>query len=98
MVYEIEYTVQAQNDLAWLKKHEQVVVVSTIEEQLSHQPVVETHNRKRLRENDVAEWELRVGVFRVLYNVDEVVRIVEIQRIAKKSGSVYLFRGREEEL
>ncbi len=51
-----------------------------------------------MRPNDVADWELRVGNFRVLYDVDEQVRIVEIQRVGEKRGSRFLFGGREEEI
>jgi mRNA-degrading endonuclease RelE of RelBE toxin-antitoxin system len=98
MAYEIEYTEEAIRDLNWLTRNEQVIVLSAIDEQLRHEPSVETRNRKRLRPNDVAEWELRTGIFRVLYNVDEVVRIVEIERIGKKPGSRYMFRGEEAEL
>jgi len=51
-----------------------------------------------MRPNDVAEWELRLGDFRVLYDVDESVRIVEIQRVGEKRGNRFFFRGREGEI
>jgi hypothetical protein len=41
---------------------------------------------------------LRIGEFRVLYNVDEQVRIVAIQRIGEKRRDEFFFRGRQEEL
>ena len=40
-----------------------------IEEQLPHQPLVETKHRKALRPNPIAPWELRAGYFRVFYDV-----------------------------
>jgi mRNA-degrading endonuclease RelE of RelBE toxin-antitoxin system len=98
MTYNIEYTENALRDLEWLRKAEQVIVLAAIDEQLRHEPTVETRNRKQLRPNPIAEWELRVGVFRVLYDVDEVVRIVEVQRVGRKPGSQYSFRGEEAEL
>lgn len=98
MAYTIEYTAEAVQDLKWLKKTEQVSVLSAIEEQLKFEPTVETRNRKRLRPNGTAQWELRVGTFRVLYDVDDVVKVVEIQRVGAKSGNQFVFRGREEEL
>ena len=35
-------------------------MVSEMREQLTHQPQVETRNRKLLRDNPVASWELRI--------------------------------------
>ncbi len=98
MAYEIEYTEAAIRDLEWLKRNEQVIVLSAVDEQLRYDPTIETRNKKHLRSNDTAEWELRVGVFRVLYDVDDVVRIVEVQRVGKKPSHRYMFRGQEEEL
>ena len=98
MAYKIEYTETAVHDLEWLRRNEQVIVLSAIESQLPHEPKVETRNRKRLRPNPVAEWELRVGAFRVLYDVDDTVRIVEVQRIGRKLGNRYAFGGQEEEV
>lgn len=97
-MYEIEYTLRAIEDLKWFRRHEQKQIVDGIDLQLRYEPTVETRNRKRMRPNNMAEWEFRVGNFRVLYDVDEQVRIVEIQRIGEKHGSVFFFRGRKEDL
>jgi len=59
---------------------------------------VETRNRKRLHPNETAEWELRIGKFRVFYEVDEVVYIVAIEAIAEKKGASLFFQGEEREL
>jgi mRNA-degrading endonuclease RelE of RelBE toxin-antitoxin system len=64
-MYEIEFTPEAEQDLETLKAHEQREVLDGIE-QLKYEPTVETRHRKRLRPNDVAEWELSLGKFRVL--------------------------------
>lgn len=48
--------------------------------------------------NSMAEWELRIAEFRVFYNVEEQVQIVEIQRIGEKEGNTFLFRGQQEDL
>ena len=42
-----------------------------IQKQLSYQPFEETRNRKRMRPNPVAPWELRLGALRVYYDLDE---------------------------
>lgn len=97
-MFEIELTDPAIEDLQWFKKHEQNVIIDGIEANLCYEPTTEIRNRKRLRPNDTAEWELRLGVYRVLYNVEETVRIVSIERIASKPGNKYIFQGEEREL
>lgn len=94
-MYDIDYTQDALEDLQWFRKHEQNMIVNGIEQQLRHEPTVETRNRKRMRLNEIAEWELRISDFRVLYTVDVQVRIVEIQRIGAKRGNAFFFRGRK---
>ena len=97
-MYAIEYAEQAIADMEWLKKHEQNEILDGIDQQLRYEPAVETRNRKRLRPNASAEWELRLGDVRVLYNVHDQVQIVEIQRIGEKRRNAFFFRGRKEEL
>ena len=97
-MYDIEYTETAIADLQWFKKYEQNQILDGIDQQLRYQPTIETRNRKRLRPNTTADWELRIGDFRVLYDVDEQVSIVEIKRIGEKRGNAFFFRWRQEDL
>ena len=46
------------------------LVVDTVDRHLCHQPEIPTRNRKRLRPNPVAPWELRIGDLRVFYAVE----------------------------
>lgn len=97
-MYQIEYTPQAIEDLKYFKKHEQQQILSEISVQLRYEPSVETRNCKRTRPNSIAGWELRIAEFRVFYNVEEQVQIVEIKRIGEKEGNTFLFRGQQEDL
>lgn len=97
-MYEIEYTAQALDDLASLRKFGQKQVMDEIDAQLKHEPNVETRNRKRLRPNDVAQWELRIGKFRVFYDVREEVKIVKVEAIGHKEGNKLFIHGEEYEL
>ncbi|HLE29054.1 MAG TPA: type II toxin-antitoxin system RelE/ParE family toxin [Anaerolineales bacterium] len=97
-MYKIEFTPEAVRDLKALKKSEQKEVIDGIETQLKHEPMVETRNRKKLRPNDVAEWELRIGRFRVFYNVDETVHIVSVEAVGFKVGSQLFIRGEKRKL
>jgi mRNA-degrading endonuclease RelE of RelBE toxin-antitoxin system len=92
-MYDIEFTQDAIDDLRFLKKNEQQQVIAGIESQLLYEPNVETRNRKRLRPNDVSEWELRLGKFRVFYDVEATVRIVRVEAIGYKEGNQLFIRG-----
>jgi len=53
--------------MRWLTMRQQRVVLDTVDRQLLHQPNKETRNRKPMRPNPVAPWELRIGDLRVYY-------------------------------
>ncbi|TAF52961.1 MAG: type II toxin-antitoxin system RelE/ParE family toxin [Oscillatoriales cyanobacterium] len=91
-MYEITYTRNALKDLQYLRKFEQKLILDEIDNNLKHQPTQPTRNRKPMRPNPYAEWELRIGNFRVLYNVEDDVKIVEIQNIGQKRGNQFFFR------
>jgi mRNA-degrading endonuclease RelE of RelBE toxin-antitoxin system len=97
-MYEIEFTPEALEDLKSLRKFEQKEVTESIEAQLRYEPTIETRNRKRLSPNEVAEWELRIGKFRVFYSVEEAVLIVSIEAVGFKIGSLLFIRGEKREL
>jgi mRNA-degrading endonuclease RelE of RelBE toxin-antitoxin system len=92
-MYDIEYTEEAEEDLAYFRKHEQALIIDEVERRLRYEPAVPTRNRKQLTPNQTAGWELRIGDFRVFYNPDEVVQIVAIVRIGEKRGNAFFFRG-----
>lgn len=71
MPYRIEYSPDAEEHLRALTVREQAIVLDTADKQLRHQPTRETRNRKPMRPNPVAPWELRVGNLRVYYDVEE---------------------------
>lgn len=62
-MFRIEFTPEAIEDLCHFRKRDQTRIIEEIENQLTHQPTQETRNRKKLRPNRVAEWELRVDKF-----------------------------------
>ena len=94
-MYEVEYTIDAIEDLKFYKKHERQLIVDPTDEQLSLEPTHETRNRKRLRPDRVAEFELRIMKFRVFYDVDENEEVVKIDTIGHKEGNRLFIRGKE---
>ena len=71
MPYRIEYSPDAEERLRALTARQQRTVLDTVDRQLTHQPTVETRNRKSMRPNPVAPWELRIGNLRVYYDVEQ---------------------------
>lgn len=63
---------------------------------MTHEPIRETRNRKQLRPNELAGWELRVDVFRVFYDVSE--DIVKVVAIGLKQGNELFIHGERYEL
>ncbi|NJM59450.1 MAG: addiction module toxin RelE [Oscillatoriales cyanobacterium RU_3_3] len=92
-MYEIEFTSEAIEDLKLFRKSEQQTIISGIDTQLKYEPTVETRNRFPMRPNDVAEWELRIGKYRVFYNVETLVKIVSIEAVGLKIGDRLFVRG-----
>jgi len=69
--YRIEYSPDAEDHLHGLTARQQAIVLDTADVQLVHQPTVETRNRKPMRPNPIAPWELRIGNLRAYYDVEE---------------------------
>lgn len=97
-MYEVELTPEAIDDLRTLKKRERQIIFNGIDEQLQHQPTQETRNRKRLRPNPLAEWELRVEQYRVFYDVDTAAQRVKIIAVGVKRGNRLYIQDEEYEL
>ena len=93
--FQIELTDEARGDLAHYAVSERKTIVEEIRVQLSHQPLATTKNRKPLRANPTASWELRIGRFRVFYEVDESSRIVTITAVGDKERNLLFIRGKE---
>jgi len=84
MKFKIEYSPDTEDHLRALTKHQQVIVLDTVEKQLQDQPTIETKNRKPMRPNPIAPWELRIGNLRVYYDVDEGKHTVNIRAVGIK--------------
>ena len=95
MPYHIEYSPDVEDHIRVLTARQQRIVLDAVDRQLTHEPTVETANRKPMRPNPLAPWELRIGNLRVYYDVEDVpeplvyVRAVGIKlrnrvRIAKE--------------
>ncbi|MCI0642433.1 MAG: type II toxin-antitoxin system RelE/ParE family toxin [Gemmataceae bacterium] len=95
MKYSVEFSQDAERHLKKLSARRRKTILSAVEKQLTHQPATPTKNRKELRENPIAKWELRVQGSRVLYNVLEEESIVSVMAVAEKKGNRFVIEGEE---
>jgi mRNA-degrading endonuclease RelE of RelBE toxin-antitoxin system len=90
MSYKIEYASSVASDLAALRAFDRSRILDEIDAQLTHQPHVPTRRRKPLPgltppwEHVVPVWELRVGDWRVYYDVSDADLRVVIRAIREK--------------
>ena len=68
-VYRIVYARPTEQHFAHLSRTQQRALLDAVDQQLTYQPTVQTKNRKRMRPNPLATWELRVSKLRVYYDV-----------------------------
>lgn len=71
MPYQIDYSPAAEEHLRGLTARQRTTILDSVDRQLAHEPNVETKNRKPMRPNPIAPWELRVGILRVYYDIEE---------------------------
>jgi mRNA-degrading endonuclease RelE of RelBE toxin-antitoxin system len=99
MSYRIEYSPDAEEHLRFLTARQCAIVLDTVDEQLMHQPTVETRNRKPMRPNALAPWELRIGELRVYYDVEEAPeQMVYIRAVGIKEANRVRIAGEVIEL
>jgi mRNA-degrading endonuclease RelE of RelBE toxin-antitoxin system len=93
-MFEIKFTEGAIEDLRTLKRAERKKILAELESQLIHEPTVETRNRKRLRPNRLGEWKLRIGRFRVFYDVVQHDLLIKLEAVAYKRGIACSYAAR----
>ncbi len=110
MAFDIRYTPLALDHLRSLTTRNQAIVVDAVDDQLAEQANVSTRNRKPLRPNQLATWELRLGNLRVFYNIEMgtgdataqigelPVGVVVVVAVGIKRGNRLLISGEEFEL
>ena len=99
MAYRIEYSPAAEEHLRALTAGQRTTIFDGVDEQLAHQPAEETRNRKPMRPNPIAPWELRVGNLRVYYDfAEQPESVVSILAIGIKVRNRVLIGGKEVEL
>ena len=65
---------------------------------MTYQPDQPTAHRKPLEDNPLAPWELRIGNFRVFYDVNDDDQVVVVVAVGQKSHNRLAIGGEEIEL
>jgi mRNA-degrading endonuclease RelE of RelBE toxin-antitoxin system len=89
-VYEIRFSAGVATDLKRLGASHRRRILDEVQQKLPHRPTVLSKHVKRLKklvppfEAVPPIWQLRVGDYRVFYDVDEVERRVFIRAVRRK--------------
>lgn len=88
--YNITYAEGVIEDLKQLNADQRKQILDRVEVQLTHEPTRQTRNRKIIAglvppwEYVEPIWQLRIGEYRVFYDVDEVASIVTVRAVRHK--------------
>ena len=95
-LYEIEITHEADRHLSTLGAGVRRLILDSLEARLGFEPTKENRNRKKLRPNPIAPWELRLGQLRVYFDVEEEPRrLVRVHAVGVKDRERVLIGGEE---
>lgn len=89
-MYEVVFSAGVEKDLKKIRAYDRKIILAAVAEQLAHSPAVPTRNRKLLVnlipsfEVTPPIWELRIGNYRVFYDLDEERRKVCVRAVRKK--------------
>lgn len=97
MSFEIDYTRTAASMVRSYRKYEQQIILDAVDEELQYEPTTETKKRKRLGENPLSTWELRVRKYRVFYDVgvEGKFGVVKIKAVGHKVHNKLYIGGKE---
>ena len=99
MTFEIEYSPDAEDHLRTLSARQRSIILDEVDRQLLNEPDVETRNRKPMRPNPVAPWELRIGDLRVYYDIEYApVERVFVRAVGVKTRNIVRIGGVEIQL
>jgi mRNA-degrading endonuclease RelE of RelBE toxin-antitoxin system len=93
MSFKISITEDAERQLRSLLAREQRILEGSMAARLEHEPTKPSKAIKRLRANLFADYELRAGDLRALYNVDEGEVVIVL--VGRKIGNKLIVEGEE---
>jgi mRNA-degrading endonuclease RelE of RelBE toxin-antitoxin system len=95
LAYTLKFTPKGDYYFSLLTANHRATVFDQTEIHLTIEPTTVTRNRKLMRPNSIASWELRIGNLRVYYTVNEEEKTVYITAVGVKKGN-QVFVGTKE--
>lgn len=92
--YTVEISDDAENDLSYYRTYERRIILEAALAPLRNHPESETKDQKKLRENPIAPWEIKVGKYRVFYAIEPDEHVVVIVSIGHKEHNILYIRGK----
>jgi mRNA-degrading endonuclease RelE of RelBE toxin-antitoxin system len=89
-VFAVRFAEGVEEELRKIRLYYRNQILDAIEEQLAHEPDTKTRNRKLLenaippRQTVAPIWELRIGEYRVLYDVSPADSVVYARAVRRK--------------
>ena len=97
MKFEVKLVHSADEDLDFYGTRDQRVILDAVEEFLEVDADVQSKRRQPLRPNPLAPWELRVGDYRVFYEIT-AERLVRVLAVGHKVHNELFIRGKKVEI
>jgi mRNA-degrading endonuclease RelE of RelBE toxin-antitoxin system len=97
MKFEVRFVPSADEDLDYYEVREQTVILDAIGRCLERDPDVESKRRRQLRPNPLAPWELRIGDYRVFYEI-RAEGLVRVLAVGRKVHNELFIRGERVEI
>src|SRR4051794_29910068 len=92
--YTVEISDDAEEDLTYYRVYERRIILEGALARLCEHPSRETNDLKKLRENPIAPWEVKVGKYRVFYAIEPDEPVVVIVSIGHKEHNTLYIRGK----
>jgi len=96
MRFEVKFVPSADQDLESYTVREQRIILGGVAEFLEVDANRESKRRKQMRPNPLAPWELRIGDYRVFYEIRE--ESVRVLAIGHKVHNELFIRGQKVEI
>ncbi len=97
MKFDVQFTESAKDDLTYFSAREQRIIIAGLRRYLQDDASVESKKRKKLKTNEIAAWELKLGKHRVFYDIEEEGQ-VKIMAIGFKQHNELFIKGDKVEL
>lgn len=97
MPFEVKFSSSAEIDLGYYKAFQQRIIIDGVRLHLLADADKPSKRRKKLGENPLAPWELRLGDYRAFYEVEDDAHVKVVAVGHKEHNDLYI-RGEKVQL